>query len=108
MEAIPNDEASVRRLIGKFPYRAPWRPDMRPGRAAMSCIGCWPRCGVACDVVAPSLIPRPGDPVKTDPRDAANLALLHRAGLLTAIRVPSPAEEAVRDLVRTRADPPGR
>jgi transposase len=29
---------------------------------------------------------------------------MHRAGLLTAIRVPSPAEEAVRDLVRARGD----
>jgi transposase len=32
------------------------------------------------------------------------LALSHQAGLLTAIRVPSEQEEAVRDLVRTRAD----
>ena len=33
----------------------------------------------------------------------AGLARLHRAGELTAIRVPTPAEEAVRDLVRVRA-----
>ena len=39
-----------------------------------------------------------------DRRDCVRLALLHRAGLLTAIRVPSEQEEAVRDLVRTRAD----
>ena len=32
------------------------------------------------------------------------MARLHRAGELTAIRVPTPAEEAVRDLVRARAD----
>ena len=32
------------------------------------------------------------------------LALSHRAGMLTAIRVPSEQQEAVRDLVRTRAD----
>jgi len=32
------------------------------------------------------------------------LARLHRAGELTAVRVPSPAEEAVRDLVRARGD----
>ena len=48
--------------------------------------------GVACDVVAPSLIPKgASDRVKTDRRDSARLALTHRAGLLTAIRVPSPA-----------------
>jgi transposase len=38
-----------------------------------------------------------------DKRDASRLARLHRAGELTTIRVPSPAEEAVRDLVRARA-----
>jgi len=37
--------------------------------------------GVACDVVAPSLVPRaPGDRVKTDRRDCRRLARLHRAG----------------------------
>jgi transposase len=39
-----------------------------------------------CVVVAPSLIPkRAGDRVKTDRRDAASLARLHRAGELTAV-----------------------
>jgi transposase len=61
--------------------------------------------GVACEVIAPSLIPKgSADRVKTDKRDAIRLARLHRAGELTAIRVPTPAEEAVRDLVRARAD----
>jgi transposase len=60
---------------------------------------------VRCDVVAPSLVPRaPGDRVKTDRRDAARLARLLRAGELSAVRVPSPAEEAVRDLCRARTD----
>ncbi|HXS65155.1 MAG TPA: IS110 family transposase [Streptosporangiaceae bacterium] len=43
------------------------------------------------------------DRVKTDRRDASRLARLHRAGELTAIRVPGEAGEAVRDLVRARA-----
>jgi transposase len=61
--------------------------------------------GVRCDVIAPSLIPKaPGDKVKTDKRDCRRLARLHRAGELVAIRVPSPTEEAVRDLCRTRGD----
>ena len=59
--------------------------------------------GHDCVVVAPSLIPRkPGDRIKTDRRDAINLAGLHRAGALTAVWVPDPAHEAVRDLVRAR------
>jgi transposase len=61
--------------------------------------------GHECAVIAPSLIPkRPGERVKTNRRDALTLARLHRAGELTAIRVPSATEEAVRDLCRARAD----
>ena len=56
-------------------------------------------------MVAPSLIPkRAGDRVKTDRRDAASLARLHRAGELTAVWVPDAGHEAMRDLVRARLD----
>jgi transposase len=56
-----------------------------------------------CIVVAPSLIPRrPGERIKTDRRDAINLAKLHRAGELTPVWVPDQAHEAIRDLVRAR------
>ena len=59
--------------------------------------------GHGCVVVAPSLIPRkPGDRIKTDRRDAINLAKLHRAGELTPVWVPDQAHEAIRDLVRAR------
>jgi transposase len=55
--------------------------------------------------VAPSLIPRkPGDRIKTDRRDAAKLAVQHRAGDLTAVWVPDELHEAMRDLVRARID----
>lgn len=59
--------------------------------------------GYACDVIAPSLIPnRPGVQRKHDKRDAADLARLYRAGELTAVRIPTEAEERVRDIVRCR------
>ena len=59
--------------------------------------------GIVCEVVAPSLIPRKAsDRVKTDRRDADQLARLFRAGELTAIRVPDQEDEAVRDLIRAR------
>ena len=59
--------------------------------------------GVACDVIAPSLIPqRPGVQRKHDRYDAVQLARLYRAGELTPVRVPAAAEERVRDLVRLR------
>jgi transposase len=61
--------------------------------------------GDDCWVVAPSLIPqKPGDPVKTDRRDAAPLARLARSGDLTAVYVPTVEDEAMRDRTRARED----
>jgi transposase len=61
--------------------------------------------GIDCEVVAPSLIPRkPGDRVKNDRRDAEKLARMYRAGELTPILVPTPEQEALRDLVRSHED----
>lgn len=59
--------------------------------------------GLDCTVVAPSLIPKkPGDRVKTDRRDAVELARLLRSGDLTSVYVPSVEDEAVRDVCRAR------
>ncbi|WP_156490332.1 transposase, partial [Oleiphilus sp. HI0086] len=59
--------------------------------------------GHCCYVVAPSLIPKkPGQRVKTDKRDAQDLARLVRNGDLDPIYVPEPADEAIRDLSRAR------
>jgi transposase len=59
--------------------------------------------GHECVVVAPSLIPKKrGDRVKTNRRDAVNLAKLLRAGELTAVWVPDRRHEAMRDLTRAR------
>lgn len=58
---------------------------------------------ISCTVIAPSLIPtRPGVQRKHDKYDASQLARLFRAGELTAVHVPTEAEERVRDLVRCR------
>jgi transposase len=61
--------------------------------------------GHICWVVAPSLIPKKaGDRVKTDRRDAIQLARLMRSGDLTPIYIPSVEDEAIRDLSRARED----
>jgi transposase len=61
--------------------------------------------GFACWVVAPSLIPKKtGDRVKTDRRDAVQLARLMRSGDLTPVSVPQVEDEAIRDLSRARED----
>ena len=80
-----------------------------PGVALQFCYEAGPRgyplcrCirshGGDCIIVSPSRVPRaPGDRVKTDRRDADQLARLYRAGELTGIHVPDPQDEAVRDL----------
>ena len=101
---IANTPAAVKALAAKL---------SRVGSALRFCYEAGP-CGYGiqrqltlagheCVVVAPSLIPRkPGDRIKTDRRDAISLAKLHRAGELTAVWVPDPAHEAIRDLVRAR------
>lgn len=101
---IANTPAAVKALAAKL---------ARNGRELRFCYEAGP-CGYAiqrqltaskhdCIVVAPSLIPRrPGERIKTDRRDAINLAKLHRAGELTSVWVPDQAHEAIRDLVRAR------
>lgn len=61
--------------------------------------------GHVCWVVAPSLIPKKaGDRVKTDRRDAVQLARLMRSGDVTPVYVPTVDDEAIRDLSRARED----
>ena len=61
--------------------------------------------GYDCGGVAPSLIPKKaGDRVKTDRRDAMQLARLMRSGDLTPVYGPPVEEAAIRDLCRARED----
>lgn len=59
--------------------------------------------GIECRVVAPSLMPtRPGARVKTNRRDAVDLARLLRSGDLVSVWVPRVEDEAIRDVCRAR------
>jgi len=105
VEKIFNDPESMRRLIGRFDDPGRLRVCYEAGPTGFDLARDLRRMGVACEVIAPSMIPKaPGDKVKTDTRDCRRLARLHRAGELVAVRVPAPIEEAVRDLCRTRGD----
>jgi len=105
VERIFADGESVRRLISRFADRSRLRSCDEAGPTGYGLHRELTGLGVRNQVVAPSLVPRrAGDRVKTDRRDARRLARLHRAGELTAIRVPTQDEEAVRDLCRARAD----
>lgn len=59
--------------------------------------------GFAADVIAPSLTPRaPGPAAKCDRKDCRELAFLAGKGMLRPVAVPTPEEEADRQLVRRR------
>lgn len=105
VDKISSDDEMVRRLVSRFPEpRRVWAC-YEAGPTGYELARLLGSLGVHCEVIAPSLIPaRPGDRVKTDRRDARRLALLFRAGQLSGVRVPTVAEEAVRDLCRARAD----
>jgi hypothetical protein len=63
------------------------------------------RLGVACDVVAASLVPvRAGDCVKIDHRDAKKLVRLYRAGALSFVQAPTPEIEGLPNVTRCRDD----
>jgi transposase len=104
-DKISSDEQAVRRLIGRFDDPGRLWACYEAGPTGYELARLLGSLGVRCDVIAPSLIPvAPGNRVKTDKRDCRRLASLHRAGQLVAVRVPTVAEEAVRDLCRARAD----
>jgi len=105
VEKISSDDDAVRRLISRFEDLRRLRVCYEAGPTGYELARLLASLGVACEVIAPSLIPiAAGERVKTDTRDCRRLARLHRAGQLVAIRIPSVAEEAVRDLCRARVD----
>jgi transposase len=81
VDRIVSREEAVRRLIGRFGDREQLRACYEAGPGGYDLHRLLASMGVACDVVAPSLIPKGGsERVKTDRRDAVRLARLHRAG----------------------------
>lgn len=60
---------------------------------------------VDCVMMAPSRTERkPHEKIKTDKRDAKNIAKLFRNGDITEVRIPPALDEAVRDVGRARTD----
>ena len=104
---LANEPAAVRRLVRKLEREAPGPVHVfyEAGPCGYALQRQMTTDRVTCDVIAPALMPRkPGERVKTNRRDARKLAELGRAGLLTVVQPPTPADEAVRDLARARDD----
>jgi len=102
---LENTERAIRRFIERTGDPATLAVAYEAGPCGYDLFRFLSGMGVACDVIAPSLIPiRAGDRVKTDRRDAKKLVRLYRAGELFFVQPPSPAQEGLRDLVRCRDD----
>lgn len=100
---IPNKPEAVAKLMGRLGNAVDILVCYEAGPCGYTLQRQLGGLGITCIVVAPSLIPRKaGDRVKTDRRDAIKLARLLRAGELTAVCTPDPAQEALRDLTRAR------
>src|SRR5258707_12054964 len=100
---IPNEPEAVRRVMKKLGPAEHLRTCYEAGPCGYVLYWQLIQLGVACQVVAPTLIPvKAGDRVKTDRRDAERLARSLRSGDLTSVWVPDAAHEALRDLVRAR------
>ena len=102
---IPNTPEAIRRWTSRLGDPVGLRLCYEAGPTGYDTHRLLTSLGFSCDVIAPALVPkRPGVRQKTDRSDARNLARFHRAGELIPIRVPSPAEEALRELIRARED----
>jgi transposase len=100
---LENTERAVRRFIGRLGGPEGLAVAYEAGPGGFALFRLLSALGVACDIIAPSLVPvRAGDRVKTDRRDAKKLARLYRAGELTFVMAPTPEQEGLRDLVRCR------
>ena len=103
LERLPNDLPKLKRFLDRLARDGELRVCYEASGAGYVLHRALREWGYACDVIAPSLIPkRPGVQRKHDKRDAADLARYYRAGELTPVRIPSEAEERIRDVVRCR------
>jgi transposase len=100
---IANRAESIRTLVKKLGPVEQLRACYEAGPTGYVLYWQLAESGVACEVIAPTLVPtKAGDRVKTDRRDAEKLARSYRSDDLTAVWVPDEGSEALRDLVRAR------
>jgi transposase len=105
LHALTSDCPTILRFVERLRRERPVRCCYEAGPCGFELQRALTANGIPCDLIAPALIPRrPGDRVKTDRRDAGQLAVLYRASALTAIHIPTEQEEAARDLLRCRED----
>ena len=105
LHTLTSDSAAILRFVERLQRQGAVRCCYEAGPCGFELQRTLSAKAIPCDIIAPALIPRrPGDRIKTDRRDASQLAILYRAGALTPIHIPTDHEEAARDLLRCRED----
>jgi transposase len=100
---LPGDASAVVAFCAGLP--GPTRVAYEAGPTGYGLARALIAAGVGCVIAAPGKIERPAqDRIKTDARDAERLVRLLMIDGLHPVRVPTPEEEALRDLVRARED----
>jgi transposase len=101
----PNDWGLLRKKLARLGPESQLRCCYEAGPCGYGLYRKMKDAGIACVVIAPSLVPtQGGHRVKTDRRDAKRLAHFLRSGDLVEVFVPDEETEAVRDLERARED----
>ncbi|MDN5686610.1 MAG: IS110 family transposase [Brachybacterium sp.] len=105
-KSLPNDLVAISGFVTDLASdHGRLRITYEAGPTGFGLARCLLEAGHAVQVAAPSKLLRPsGERVKTDRRDALLLARLARNDDITAVRIPTLAEESARDLVRARDD----
>jgi transposase len=86
LHSLTSDSATIVRFVERFRRQGAVACCYEAGPCGFELQRALRSQAIPCDVIAPALIPRrAGDRIKTDRRDAGHLAVLYRAGALTAI-----------------------
>jgi transposase len=102
---VPNEGKALSKALDKLGPRSVVSCCYEAGPTGYGLARSLKAAGWACDVIAPSLVPKKsGQRIKTDRRDAMKLAQNHRSGDLVAVFIPDEQTEAIRDLERARED----
>jgi transposase len=105
LHSLASDSSTILKFLARLRRESPLSCCYEAGPCGFELQRALQARDTPCEVIAPALIPRrAGDRIKTDRRDAGQLAVLYRAGALTAIHIPTEQEEAARDLLRCRED----
>src|SRR5215831_5690855 len=109
LHALTSDLPAIGRFVRRALEHGPVRCCYEAGPCGFALQRFLTAYDVPCEVIAPTLIPRrPGDRIKTDRRDARQLAVLYRAGALTPIHIPERAGGSdSRSLAVSRSDERG-